>query len=107
MLRRWLTIGHGYDVTLVRNVTDIDDKILAKSAQAGEDWFALSYRNERATNEALDLLGVLPATYEPRATGHVPEMVELMGALLERGHGYPAEDGSGPTSSAPTPWSSS
>ena len=95
VLRRWLTIGHGYDVTLVRNVTDIDDKILAKSAQAGEDWFALSYRNERATNEALDLLGVLPATYEPRATGHVPEMVELMGALLERGHGYPAEDGSG------------
>ncbi len=95
VLRRWLTRGHGYDVTLVRNVTDIDDKILAKSAEEGRAWFALSYANERATSEALDLLGVLPATYEPRATGHVPEMVELMDILIEKGHAYPAPDGSG------------
>ncbi len=95
VLRRWLTVGHGYQVTLVRNVTDIDDKILEKSAAAGEDWFALSYRHERSTNEALDLLGVQPATYEPRATGHVPEMVELMDTLITKGHGYPAGDGSG------------
>ncbi|WP_370892013.1 cysteine--tRNA ligase [Janibacter sp. GXQ6167] len=95
VLRRWLTRGHGYDVTVIRNVTDIDDKILRKAAESGEDWYALSYRNERATSEALDTLGVLPATYEPRATGHIPEMVTLMEELQERGHAYPAPDGSG------------
>jgi cysteinyl-tRNA synthetase len=95
VLRRWLEGRHGYQVTLVRNVTDIDDKILAKSAEAGEPWFALSYRNEVETARALDLLGVLPPTYEPRATGHVPEMVELMQVLIEKGHAYPAPDGSG------------
>ena len=95
VLRRWLTIGHGYDVTLVRNVTDIDDKILAKAAAAGEPWFVLSYRNERLTSEALALLGVLPATYEPRATGHITEMVDLMDTLVAKGHAYAAPDGSG------------
>jgi cysteinyl-tRNA synthetase len=95
ILRRWLTRGHGYDVTLVRNVTDIDDKILAKSAEAGTPWWAWSYVNERATNDALDLLGVLRPTYEPRATGHVPEMTEIMSILIDKGHGYAAEDGSG------------
>jgi cysteinyl-tRNA synthetase len=95
VLRRWLAGRYGYDVTLVRNVTDIDDKILAKSAAAGEPWFALSYRNELATTAALDALGVLPPTYEPRATGHVPEMVALMETLVEKGHAYPAPDDSG------------
>ncbi|MFZ1372510.1 cysteine--tRNA ligase [Nostocoides sp.] len=95
VLRRWLERGHGYEVTLVRNVTDIDDKILGKSAELGQDWFALSYRNERLTNDALALLGVLPASYEPRATGHVPEMIELMRTLIEKGHAYPAPDGLG------------
>jgi len=95
ILRRWLTVGHGLEVTLVRNVTDIDDKILRKAGEAGQPWWAWSYRNERATSEALDLLGVLPATYEPRATGHVVEMVELMDTLVEKGHAYAAEDGSG------------
>jgi cysteinyl-tRNA synthetase len=95
VLRRWLEGRYGYRVTLVRNVTDIDDKILAKAAEAGEPWFALSYRNELATAAALNLLGVLPPTYEPRATGHVPEMVELMETLVEKGHAYPAPDGSG------------
>jgi cysteinyl-tRNA synthetase len=95
ILRRWLEQGHGYDVTLVRNVTDIDDKILAKSAQAAEPWWAWAYRHERETSAALDALGVLPATYEPRATGHIPEMLELMTTLVERGHAYPAADGSG------------
>ncbi|NLW99357.1 MAG: cysteine--tRNA ligase, partial [Actinomycetales bacterium] len=79
----------------IRNVTDIDDKILTKAADAGEDWYALSYRNELETSEALRLLNVLAATYEPRATGHVPEMVELMETIVEKGHGYAAEDGSG------------
>ena len=95
VLRRWLERGHGYDVTLIRNVTDIDDKILAKSAEAGEPWFAVSYRNEMETAQALEDLGVLPPTYEPRATGHVPEMVELMETLVEKGHAYAAADESG------------
>ncbi len=95
VLRRWLEKGHGYDVTLIRNVTDIDDKVLRKAAEAGEPWFALTYRNERLTTEALDALGVLPATYEPRATGHVPDMVELMEILVEKGHAYAAPDGTG------------
>jgi cysteinyl-tRNA synthetase len=87
--------GHGLDVTLIRNVTDIDDKILAKSAENGEPWYAVSYRNEVETAAALDALGVLPPTYEPRATGHVPEMVTLMETLVARGHAYAARDGSG------------
>ncbi|MBK8470393.1 MAG: cysteine--tRNA ligase [Candidatus Phosphoribacter sp.] len=95
VLRRWLTVGHGLEVTLVRNVTDIDDKILAKATEAQQQWWAWSYRNERATTEALELLGVLPATYEPRATGHIVEMVELMDTLVEKGHAYAAPDGSG------------
>ena len=95
VLRRWLTGRYGYDVTLVRNVTDLDDKILAKAAESGEDWFALSYRHEVETARALELLGVLPPTYEPRAMGHIPEMVELMQTLVEKGHAYPAPDGSG------------
>ena len=95
VLRRWMARGHGLDVTLIRNVTDIDDKILAKSAENGEPWYAVSYRNEVETAAALEALGVLPPTYEPRATGHVPEMVTLMETLVARGHAYPARDGSG------------
>ncbi|MBO3142071.1 cysteine--tRNA ligase [Dermatophilus congolensis] len=95
ILRRWLAWGHGYDVTLVRNVTDIDDKILRKSAENDRPWWAWSYAHERETSDALRTLGVIDATYEPRATGHIPEMVELMERLIELGHAYPAEDGSG------------
>jgi cysteinyl-tRNA synthetase len=94
VLRRWLERG-GYDVTVVANVTDIDDKILAKSAEAGRPWWAWAYENERALSSAYEILGCLPPTYEPRATGHIPEMVELMGELVESGHAYPAADGSG------------
>jgi cysteinyl-tRNA synthetase len=90
VLRRWLTVG-GLDVTYVRNVTDIDDKILAKAAAHGVPWWAWAYENERACTRAYDVLGVLPPTYEPRATGHIPEMVELMQRLIERGHAYAAE----------------
>ena len=95
VLRRWLVAGHGYDVTLVRNVTDIDDKILAKSAEADRPWWAWAFHHERLTAQALESLGVLPATYEPRATGHVPEMVELIDTLVEKGHAYAAGDSSG------------
>ncbi|AKT50283.1 cysteine--tRNA ligase [Arsenicicoccus sp. oral taxon 190] len=95
ILRRWLTAGHGYDVTLVRNVTDIDDKILRKAADHDTEWWAWSYTHERETSAALELLGVLPATYEPRATGHIPEMVQLMDTLVDKGHAYAAPDASG------------
>jgi cysteinyl-tRNA synthetase len=91
VLRRWLAQG-GLDVTYVRNVTDIDDKILAKSAAHGVPWWAWAYDNERAVTRAYDVLGLLPPTYEPRATGHVPEMIVLMQRLVERGHAY-AVDG--------------
>ncbi|HKJ11351.1 MAG TPA: cysteine--tRNA ligase [Ornithinimicrobium sp.] len=95
ILRRWMIRGHGYDVTFVRNVTDIDDKILRRSAEHGRPWWAWSYAHERETTQALDVLGVLPATYEPRATGHITEMVELVELLVDAGHAYPAADGSG------------
>lgn len=93
VLRRWLE-HKGYDVTVVANVTDIDDKILNKSAEAGIPWWAHAYRFERELHDAYASLGCLPPTYEPRATGHIPEMIELIAALIERGHAYVATDGS-------------
>jgi len=94
VLRRWLTAS-GYDVTFIRNVTDIDDKILAKGEAQGRPWFEIAYRMGRELDKALDAINVLPPTYEPAATGHVPEILELIGQLVGRGHAYPAEDGSG------------
>jgi cysteinyl-tRNA synthetase len=94
VLRRWLS-HEGYAVTVIANVTDIDDKILAKSAEAGVPWFAHAYHYERELDEAYAALGCLPPTYVPRATGHIPEMVELIAALIEKGHAYPAADDSG------------
>jgi cysteinyl-tRNA synthetase len=91
VLVRWLR-RTGHDVTLVRNVTDIDDKILARSAQAGRPWWAWAMENERAFTSAYDALGVLPPTYEPRATGHVPAMVALLERLVETGHAYVTGD---------------
>lgn len=91
VLRRWLTAS-GLEVTYVRNVTDIDDKILTKAGEHGVPWWAWAYTNELACTRAYDVLGVLPPTYEPRATGHVPDMVTLMERLVERGHAY-AVDG--------------
>ncbi len=89
ILRRWLTYN-GVDVTFIRNVTDIDDKILAKSAEAGVEWWAWASINEAAFTRAYDTLGCLPPTYEPRATGHVPEMIVLMQRLIDSGHAYAA-----------------
>lgn len=92
VLVRWLKRCN-YNVTLVRNVTDIDDKILIKSAEAGENWWAWALKFEREFTEAYNALGVLPPTYEPRATGHVTDMIELMQILIDRGHAYSSGDG--------------
>jgi cysteinyl-tRNA synthetase len=94
VLRRWLA-HRGLEVTFIRNITDIDDKILAKSAEQGRPWYNLAYAMQRELTAAYDALNVLPPTYEPLATGHVPEMIELIRQLIERGHAYTAGDGSG------------
>jgi cysteinyl-tRNA synthetase len=94
VLRRWL-VHRGHDVTLIRNITDIDDKILTKAEEQGRPWYNLAYAMKRELDAAYDSLHVDPPTYEPAATGHVPEMLELIERLVERGHAYPAEDGSG------------
>lgn len=92
VLQRWLERS-GYRVTMIRNVTDIDDKILAKSAEAGVPWWAWAQRHEREFTAAYDAVGILPPTYEPRATGHVTEMVELMDRLVDTGHAYRTGEG--------------
>lgn len=103
-LARWMRY-RGFKVTTVRNVTDIDDKILAKSVESAqptytgehpnEQWWALAYRYEKVFARAYATLGIDPPTYEPRATGHIPEMFELIQRLIDRGHAYPALDDSG------------
>jgi cysteinyl-tRNA synthetase len=94
VLRRWL-LRSGYQVTFVRNVTDIDDKILAKAVQQQRPFWSIAYANEVILGAAYRSLNVLPPTYEPRATGHIPEMHELIKKLIAAGHAYPADDGSG------------
>ncbi|WP_310962276.1 cysteine--tRNA ligase [Nocardioides terrisoli] len=94
VLRRWLQV-RGYDVTFIRNITDIDDKILVKSEQRGVPWYAHAYEMKRHLDLAYHQLNVLPPTYEPAATGHVPEMQQLIAGLVEAGHAYEAGDGSG------------
>ena len=91
VLSRWL-MESGFKVTLVRNVTDIDDKILARALEEGRPWWAVAAHYERAFSAAYDALGVMPPTIEPRATGHVTQMVELMQRLIDAGHAY-AVDG--------------
>jgi cysteinyl-tRNA synthetase len=90
VLRRWLAHG-GLDVWLVRNVTDIDDKILVKAAAAGRPWWEWAATHERAFAAAYDALGCLPASADPRATGHVPQMIQLMHRLIDGGHAYAAD----------------
>jgi len=92
ILVRWLTAS-GYQVTFVRNVTDIDDKILRTASTEGVPWWAIAERNQRAFTRAYDALGCLPPDAEPRATGHVPEMIELMRRLIGTGHAYASGGG--------------
>ncbi|MGO1433999.1 MAG: cysteine--tRNA ligase [Canibacter sp.] len=91
-MRRWLTTS-GHRVTLIRNVTDIDDKILANATQT-EVWWALAARVERDFDEAYTAIGVAPPTASPRATGHIGDMVQLIDVLIKRGHAYVNESGS-------------
>ncbi|HUW77411.1 MAG TPA: cysteine--tRNA ligase [Candidatus Nanopelagicaceae bacterium] len=93
VLRRWLAAGHGYEVTFIRNVTDIDDKILANAESEGMPWWALALKYERAFVEAYAALNCLLPTYEPRATGHITQMIELMERLIYLGHAYAPGNG--------------
>jgi cysteinyl-tRNA synthetase len=90
ILVRWLRAS-AYDVTYCRNVTDIDDKILRTAAQEGVQWWAVAERNQRAFTRAYDALGCEPPDVEPRATGHVPEMIVLMQRLIDAGHAYASQ----------------
>ncbi|CAN2172236.1 CysS Cysteinyl-tRNA synthetase [Candidatus Nanopelagicaceae bacterium] len=92
ILRRWLAKS-GYNVTFIRNVTDIDDKILHKAVHEEMPWWAVAMKYERAFTDAYAALNVLPPTYEPRATGHVTQMIELMQKLIERGAAYAPGNG--------------
>ena len=91
--RRWLT-HRGYAVTLVRNVTDVDDKVLDLATET-EPWWARAYRVETEFARSYAALGVLPPTHEPRTSGHIPQALTLIERLLRRGHAYVAGDGSG------------
>lgn len=97
VIRRWFAAS-GNRVTFVRNVTDIDDKILEGARlqqEAGnpEEWWALAYRVEKEFTLAYDAIRVLPPTYEPRATANIIEMIDIIERLIARGHAYPATDG--------------
>jgi cysteinyl-tRNA synthetase len=91
-LRRWL-IASGFNVTFVRNVTDIDDKILHKAVHEEIPWWQVAMKYERAFTDAYNALNVLPPTYEPRATGHITQMIELMQKLIENGSAYTPGNG--------------
>ena len=92
ILRRWL-LTSGYEVTFIRNVTDIDDKILHNAIHEEMPWWALAQKYERVFTAAYAELNVLPPTYEPRATGHITQMIELISLLIERGKAYPVANG--------------
>jgi cysteinyl-tRNA synthetase len=89
VLTRWLEY-RGFQVTYCRNVTDIDDKILRKAAEQDVEYWRVASRYEREAAAAYALLGCRPPTVEPRATGHIPEMVAMIAELVEAGHAYPA-----------------
>ena len=92
ILRRWLE-ANSYEVTFIRNVTDIDDKILHKAVHEELPWWAVAQKYERAFTEAYQSLNVLPPTYEPRATGHITQMIELMEILIKNGSAYAPGNG--------------
>ncbi|WIM96185.1 cysteine--tRNA ligase [Actinoplanes oblitus] len=89
VLRRWL-LHTGLEVTFIRNVTDVDDKILQKSLEQGRPYWAIAFENRLLLDRDYRTLNVLPPTYEPLATGHITEMHDLIAELIERGHAYPS-----------------
>ena len=93
IVARWLKLGHGFQVKLVRNVTDIDDKILVNAAGLGKDWRELAIEVEAGFNEVYDSLGA-GVEHRPHATEHIAEMISVIERLIERGHAYQAENGS-------------
>jgi cysteinyl-tRNA synthetase len=92
MVQRWLR-AIGYDVTYVRNVTDIDDKIIRRAVENNETIAALTTRFIAAMHEDAAALGVEPPTIEPRATEHVPQMLGMIEMLERNGYAYQASDG--------------
>nr|RZI35588.1 Cysteine--tRNA ligase [Cryobacterium sp. SO1] len=102
-LRRWLSY-RGNDVTFIRNVTDIDDKILLNATGTTEQWWALAYRYELEFTAGYQKLGILAPTYEPRATASVQEMQDIIGRLIDAGHAYPVADDSGDVYFDTTSW---
>ena len=83
----------GYEVTYIRNITDIDDKIINRANERGEPFSVLTERFIAAMREDAQALGVLPPTDEPRATGHMPEILRMIDTLIARGHAYLADNG--------------
>ncbi len=90
VIRRYLT-WRGYEVTFVRNVTDIEDKIIAAAAESGESVESLAVRMAARFSAGYEALGVLPPDLEPKATEHIPEMIDLIGVLIDRGLAYSSE----------------
>jgi cysteinyl-tRNA synthetase len=87
VLRRWLACC-GYDVVFCRNITDIDDKIIAAARTENVPWWQVAQRNHNEMIRAYEAIGCLPPTVEPRATGHIPEMIALIRRLISTGHAY-------------------
>jgi len=87
ILQRWLKF-RGYDVLLCRNVTDVEDKIIGRSISEGTPWWRITDSVYRMFDRAFADLGCLPPSVEPRATGHIPAMIEMIEELLARGHAY-------------------
>ncbi|MFQ5645108.1 MAG: class I tRNA ligase family protein, partial [Thiogranum sp.] len=83
----------GYDVTYVRNITDIDDKIIARARENGEDITQLTRRFIRAMHEDAEALGVLPPDFEPRATESMDNILEMIGRLVDKGYAYQGKNG--------------
>jgi cysteinyl-tRNA synthetase len=94
VLRRWL-LHTGLEVTFIRNITDVDDKILEKAEAEGRPFWSIAYENTLVLSASYAALNVLPPTYEPLATGHIPDMHELIATLVEKDKAYPAASGNG------------
>src|SRR5579872_1570082 len=92
IIQRWLR-QRGFDVTYVRNITDIDDKIIARAAENGEPYEALTARFIAAMHEDFAALGIEQPDHEPRVTGCMPGIVALIERLIERGYAYVSSAG--------------